>query len=285
MRSPLDPKPIRVASEHWSPLANYWKQVGTPLRPSFEDSNLYLRFAQEWIDCHGTPRVLLLGVTPEIYQLPWPKGHTFIAADRTPAMIEHVWPGSRANVVLADWRSLPFRPDSFDLVFCDGGLHLLSYPDGQRQLINRLHQVVAPGGRCIFRLFVPPSTFESPEMVLKDLLAGQIENLNLLKLRLGMAMQSSPQAGSSLRSIWNRLRELSSDWQTLATLLQWEFNHLKAIDAYRDSEALYHFVSITEAANLFCEFGQFSYNQGFIPDYPLGERCPFVVFERPDYLT
>jgi len=262
-------------------MARSWEKTGSPLRPSAEDAASYQSMAEDWIASHGSPRVLLLGVTPEIYRLPWPEGHDFIAIDQATPMIEHVWPGSPAQVLQANWLELPVPTASRDLVFCDGGLHLLDYPKGQRQLIERLHDIIAPGGRCIFRLFTPPPVQETSENVLHDLKAGKIPNLNVLKLRLGMAMQSSPESGIAVHAVWTRLHEFAQgNWEALALHLNWPLDHLKVIDAYRESKARYYFVSHAEAEELFCGQNKFVYHATLTSDYVLGERCPMVAFER-----
>jgi SAM-dependent methyltransferase len=266
--------------QHWSAMARSWEQSGSPLRPSPEDVAAYESAARAWIDRHGAPRVLLLGVTPEIYRLPWPLGNDFIAVDRTAAMIEHIWPGRREQVTQAGWTELPLPSASRDLAFCDGGLHLLDYPAGQQALVARLHDVISPGGRVIFRLFIPPAVRESPAAVVADLLARRIPNLNLLKLRLGMALQNSAEAGVAVRDVWQRLRDLAPDWATLAPRLGWPLEHLESVDAYRDSGARYHFVTREQAADLFCAGEKFALLSAATPTYALGERCPLVVFER-----
>jgi SAM-dependent methyltransferase len=261
-------------------MAQAWEQTGPPLRPSAGDIALYRRLAWEWIDLHGAPRILLLGVTPEIYNIPWPPGHDFLAVDRTPAMIDHVWPGARSQVLQAEWLELPLPRESRDLAFCDGGLHLLTYPRGQETLVARLHDALAPGGRCVFRLQVPPPVRESPDRVLADLFAGCIPDLNVLKLRLAMAMQESPSGGIAVREIWSKLRGLAAEWEGLAARLGWELAHLQVIDAYRDSGARYHFVSRAEVEALFSEGGKFACIGCHAGNSPFPLESPVIVFER-----
>jgi SAM-dependent methyltransferase len=262
-------------------MARSWEKTGSPLRPCAQDVAVYAGMAQEWVARHGIPRVLLLGVTPEIYRLPWPEGCDFVAVDQAPAMIEFVWPGDARQVVQANWLDLPLPTASRDLVFCDGGLHLLDYPRGQQRLIERLHDVVAPGGRCIFRLFTPPAVRETEEQVLEDLGAGRIPNLNVLKLRLGMAMQSSPESGIAVRAVWNRLHEFAQgSWEALALQLGWPLDELMVIDTYRESKACYHFVSRAEVEELFCGEKKFVQEEARTSDYILGERCPVVALTR-----
>lgn len=261
-------------------MAQHWAQIGPPLRPAKEDLAHYQRCADEWIETHGPPRILLLGVTPEIYRLRWPRDRDFLAVDQTRTMIEHVWPGGADEIVEANWLELPLPSASRDLAFCDGGLHLLEYPSAQRLLVDRLHDVVAAAGRCIFRLFAVPAERETSDRVLADLFAGNIPNLNVLKLRLGMALQESPEAGIEVRQIWRVLAEQSDDWDQLARKLAWPREHLQPIDAYKNSESRYHFISEEQAVELFCGDGKFAHVGRHRPGYVLGERCPLVVFAR-----
>jgi SAM-dependent methyltransferase len=261
-------------------MAAAWEQTGSPLRPCAEDVAVYWDFARDWIDGRGAPRVLLLGVTPEIYRLPWPVRTDFLAVDRTPAMIATVWPGKPGEVLRAGWLDLPLPPASRDLALCDGGFHLLDHPAGQRKLVERLADVIAPGGRCIFRLFTPGKEHETPEAVLADLQAGRIANLNVLKLRLGMALQRSAADGVSVREMWEILRGLAPSWESLAARLGWSLDHLLAIELYRTSDARYFFTSIEQVAGLFCADDRFVCLGFRHSGYTLGERCPIIVFER-----
>jgi SAM-dependent methyltransferase len=269
-----------VSQEHWPLMAQYWAQIGPPLRPAAKDLAAYQSCANEWIKAHGPPRVLLLGVTPEIYALRWPRGHDFVAVDQTRTMIDYVWPGGGNEIVEANWLDLPLASASRDLAFCDGGLHLLEYPLAQSLLVNRLHDVIARGGRCIFRLFAAPLVGESAGRVINDLLAGGIPDLNVLKLRLGMALQKSPEAGVKVREIWRALWEPAGDWDRLAAKLGWSVECLRPIDAYQNSESRYHFVSEAQAIELFCRDGKFVCLGSHRSGYVLGERCPIVIFER-----
>jgi SAM-dependent methyltransferase len=260
-------------------MADVWKQLASPLRPSAEDQELYWSFIGDWIGNYDCPRILILGVTPELYQLPWPARHEIRAMDRARGMIEQVWPGPRGAVLEADWREMPLPNESCDVVLCDGGLLLLDAA-GERELIDRLHAVLAPGGRCVFRLFVLPEMTESTAAVMDDLLASRIANLNLLKLRLGSALQKSPNEGLAVYDMWKMLREVEPDWNRLAARLGWPVEQLRAIDAYRESPARYRYntQAATEAA--FCEDDRFTFLGSRVGKYPLAERCPVVAFAR-----
>jgi len=265
----------------WPQVARNWRMIGSPLRPVDEDVALFARALGEWTAAYAgaAPRGLILGVTPELYHLPWPDRARVRAVDRTPEMITHIWPGQAAQVLRADWQELPLPVGSVDIALCDGGLHLLDFPQGQTRLCRRLAAVMAPGALLALRLFVPPEERESENAVLEALFAGRIRDLNCLKLRLGMALQRSPTEGVALQAVWHALREAAGDWPALARRLDWPLAQLEVIDAYRDSPARYHFVTLGEASALFAANG---FERLWIAggSYAMAEQCPTVTFRR-----
>ncbi len=273
---------------HWRSAARHWRQVGPPLRPAREDVEFFARTVQECGPPRQPPRVLILGVTPEIYHLAWPSGTDLKAVDLAPSMIAEVWPGPPEDAICADWTGMPLEAGSRDVVLCDGGLHLLRYPDQQSTLATALYRFVAPGGLCIFRLFVPPPErspyrSESVDSVLDQLLAGRIADLNLLKFRLWMALQRSATEGVAVHDVWRVVHDRVPNFDVLARRIKWEPEQLRALDIYRDSPNRYHFVTSEEATAVFCQ-GQsgFQLNESFTPTYALGDQCPTLVFYRPE---
>jgi len=261
-------------SGHWSEIARRWAQVGPPLRPSAEDVAFYAGVVRQV----KSPRALILGVTPELYRLPWPRASSVLAADHTCAMIAAVWPGPREVVMCAQWTDLPLPDASRNIVMCDGGMHLLTHPDAQRKLAQELRRVIGPGGLCVLRLFVPPPVRESGDQVLDDLLALRIANLNVLKLRLGMALQENAEQGVELRLIYDVIAKLAPTLNELADRLGWAREHLLAVESYRDSRTRYHFVTMAEVVDLFCQSAG-----GFTVEKTQGtahERCRFLVLRR-----
>ncbi|OGT49144.1 MAG: hypothetical protein A3F17_06725 [Gammaproteobacteria bacterium RIFCSPHIGHO2_12_FULL_41_15] len=63
--------------------------------------------------------------------------------------------------VLADWRELPFLPDSLDLVVV---MHVLEYLDSPVQLLEEIHQALIPGGQLIILGFNPWSLWGLSKM-------------------------------------------------------------------------------------------------------------------------
>jgi hypothetical protein len=272
----------RDRNGQWPEIAAHWRLIGIPLRPSAQDLDFCLEAVLQWSRDQGRPpRVLMLGVTPELFHLPWPAGTDFLAVDRTQEMIDYVWPGPRDKVLCSDWRCMRLPENSRDIVLCDGGLHLLAFPEELHRLTHLLKKVVSDRGICIFRLYIPPRHQEFPDSVIRDLMDGKISNLNVLKLRLGMSLMKSADEGVELDTVWRVLEAAAPDLRKLASRLGWPFSHIAAIYAYRGSRARYYFSMPDQLSALFCNGqGGFKFHDLREPTYELSERCPTVIFER-----
>ena len=267
------------AASHWPETARLWALLGPPLRPSPEDIVMVTAAVAGWAKRNGPPRALILGVTPELYALPWPEGTDLLAMDHTQAMIDVVWPGPRESVLLADWTAMPLPDASRDVTVCDGGFVLLPHPQAHHAMIRELARILAPGGLCILRLFTPPDAPEAPAAVISDLFAGRIPNMNVLKLRLHAALQEDPRRGVRLGDTWSALHAAAPDLSALATRLGWTQGHTLAISAYRDSDVRYCLFSAKAVQDMFSQAG-FECVSVQRAGYALGERCPTLVLRR-----
>jgi SAM-dependent methyltransferase len=270
------------STSHWPDMARLWTQLGSPLRPPPEVVCFYAKTLQRWAqDSTVPPRVLILGVTIEIYHLPWPSGTHLLALDHSGGMIDAVWPGTRSTAICGDWKAIPLVSNSQNIVFCDGGISVLAYLHETRRMIESLERVLAPDGICAFRLYTPPAKQESPDSVLADFVGGRIANLNLLKLRLGMAMQKDVCDGVQLQDIWNAINAAAPDFEMLCSQIGWKLQHLMAINTYRNSRVRYYFPTMAQVLELFQERnGAFKLEEVHYATYPLGERCPMVALRR-----
>src|SRR4051812_45292938 len=91
--------------DHWPRHARQWALVGPPLRPAPEDVAVARAVLEAWRTLHGRPpRVLVLGVTPELVAVAAPVAARVIAIDRSAAMIGAVLPAAGGALALqADW--------------------------------------------------------------------------------------------------------------------------------------------------------------------------------------
>jgi hypothetical protein len=266
---------------HWPAVAHCWQHVGPPLRPCAEDLSFLISAINRWSRTGGPPRSLVLGVTCEYYGLPWPPATDLLAVDHAQVMIDEVWPGPPGTALCADWTTMPLPPASRDIVLTDGGLSLLAFPAGHRILAGKLREIVAPGGLCLFRLYLPPARRETTAQVLDDLSAGKISNLSILKFRLWMAVQDDPGEGVELRHIWDLVHRAAPVPETFAERIGWPAEHLRAIDTYRDCPARYYFPFLPDLQRIFCdEPGGFTVEEVLTPSHSVGSQCPTLVLRR-----
>ena len=207
-------------------------------------------------------------------------GTDLLAVDRSQAMIDGVWPGPVGSARCGDWLEMELSKASRDLVFCDGGINLLSYPSDHRRLVALLKDILSPGGLCVLRLFTPPPHHEAPEIVIEDLVEGKIPNLNVLKLRLWAALQRNVDEGVELAAVWRTVKNAVGDLVGFARKIGWPEEQMLAINAYRDTRARYYLLTVDDTVELFCEGGAFEVDDVWVPTYEYGERCPVVVLKR-----
>lgn len=271
------------AARHWASAASRWHHVRPPLRPGPEDVAAYRDAVSGWVEEHRRPpRVLLLGVTPELHALGWPEGTELLAADRSAEMIDAVWPGRRDEVVQADWAELALPEGDRDVVLCDAGLAMLPYPHAQQAVADNVRRWLAPGGRLVMRLFAPTEPAETPDRIVLDLREGSAGDLDAVKLRLWMALQRSVAEGVGRCEVWRVLHEAAGgDLEALARARGWPLEHTLGLEVHRGSSARYHFTGLPELRRLFCR-GERALELIAVryPEYVLGRCCPCVVLRR-----
>ena len=82
----------RSAREYWEALAGKWRIV-PPLAPSGDDVSYYEERVRDFTDRRdGVPLdALLLGVTPAIATMRWPRKTSLVAVDWSANMFRHIW--------------------------------------------------------------------------------------------------------------------------------------------------------------------------------------------------
>ena len=267
---------------YWSGMAGLWRFVGPPLRPAPDDCSIVHSTVLSWCAAHEkAPRVLILGVTPELYALDWPAGTQLRALDCSQEMISSVWPGAPADAILGGWTAMPLDADSFDIVVCDGGLGLLSYPDEQNQLLCEVRRVLAPGGRFIVRLFTPKGRTGSMDEVLVDLAEKRIASIDVFKLRLWGALHGDKVQGVRLRDVAEQVLSIAGDLDEFAATHGWTSGHLRSLLLYRESMKTYYLTEVSELVRMASETpGGFELNAITEPGYTLGSCCPIVTLTR-----
>ena len=266
---------------HWNKHAQQWRYIKAPLRPCAEDIALIEQALAQHFPTHTTLDALMLGVTPELAANRWMPALNLVAVDNTLAMIQRVWPKNAAHrkALCGNWLQLPVRDACMDLVLIDGALPAILFPDAHRKAATELHRVLKPGGLFVARIFARPDNTESVADVLAALHRRQIGNFHIFKFRLAMALQGeNVNRGVRVDDVWRSYDKHFGQPARLGELTGWPINEIGTIDAYRGSQAIYHFPSVEELVGAL--EGAFACVEEKRGTYELAERCPTLVFKR-----
>jgi len=223
--------------------------------------------------------VLLLGVTPELATLAWPRGSLIAAADLSMPMIRRVWPACRRpeigyGAVRADWMELPLGDRTFDIVLgdnCFGAVRRCQAP----RVARSARRVLADGGTFLYRGFIRPDPAEPEAAVWDALERGEIGIFPVLKFRLLMAL-AGPDGEVPVARAWESFRSRCPDPAALARRFGWAEDEVRTIEAYRGQPSVYWFPTAAEVRELL--------STGFVevgclwPTYEMGDRCPTFEF-------
>lgn len=265
---------------HWTEHAATWDHFGPPLRPHPLEMARVQALRDE--HCGDAQRALLLGVTPEYAQLPWPRGTLFTAVDKCADMIAKVWPARHLppsfRAVEGQWTALPLADQSIDLAMGDGISTVLPDWLAMDAILGELHRVCAPGGTVILRLFVKPDAPDSLARLMEDLETGRIQGFHAFKLRLLMLLQPDLATGVQPRKAWETWHALRRQHAACIEARRWPREVVNTIEAYAGSTATYWFPTLGEAMQAFER--HFRLREIHYANIELGERCPMFVLER-----
>lgn len=230
----------------------------------------------------AAPVVLVCGVTPELCSVQLPPAGRVIAVDSSTDMIVSHWPGRIREgdaVIAADWRLLPIRGQSVDLVLGDGSWSAIPTLNDYARMGREIAAALRAGGRGVFRAFMRPQSRESVDDVAAALERREIGNFHVLKWRLAMAVQDDASEGVSVADVWSAFHRVWPEPDELASRVGWPVAEVRTIDAYRNAATRYNFPTLTQYRAAFAEAG-FTIVRMLQPTYELGERCPTFVLER-----
>lgn len=264
----------------WERHAHHWAAVGVPLKPSPEDG-LYALAALLPSFERSRHEVAILGVTPELVQLPWPQTVTLSAFDHSAEMIASIWkphPRNVSSVACASWQQLPVAAASFDAAIGDGSLNALPNLNEYDAVLRELHRVLKPEARVAVRCFVRPESPEPLSDIVEAVNAGKIRGFHALKWHVAMSIADVPGSAVAVSAIHKAFDTLFPSRVKLANKTGWPEFVIDTIDAYRDAPTRYTFPTLAEVIRECQPYFQvidIGYGQ-----YELADRCPTIVLQR-----
>jgi len=271
MRSPFDPGPGDAANS----VEEIYAQQTPPLLPSAADLLAHqaaLALGDESLD------VLMLGVTPGIYHLPWPRGSTIHAVDRSLPMIDHVWPGPTGTATVGDWARLPFGAAEFDRVVCDGGLAFFG-PASLGTAQSEVARVLRPGGRFVARVYAWDRT-ETLDRVMSDVERRAVSTAAELRLRSWSALQQSLELGVVVGAAFDAVVDRVGSVEHLVEHSGLEASQFVPLLASKHSTLRYTIWPLDRLIDAWTAPGDFELVGTSNPSHHLGALCPVVSFRR-----
>ena len=262
----------------WQQHSSQWALVGAPLRPSPIDAALLRGAVLAHHHNVQALEVCVLGVTPEVVGLDWPRGSTIRAFDHSAAMVEKVWrphPTLASEVCLADWSELPVANGSVDVFAGDNSLGALPTFSKIEDVLRELHRALKPTGLLCLRCFIAPEVPETLEAIQEDVSRGRVGSFHALKWRLAMALCSEADHNVVVHRIVECFDSLFPDRQLLSRLHGWPVAVINTIDAYRNNDVLYTFFTLKALERVAAPW--FNIQAMEYADYELAERCPTVT--------
>jgi hypothetical protein len=257
---------------HWQKYHAAWSKLEAPLRPNAET----LSKVHELTGIVGGP-VLLMGVTPELARA---YDHV-LAIDKNKAMIDHVWPGDSPTkkALHADWLDIAEPKCHFAAAVGDGSLNSVTTLREVRQVLERVVDLLAPGGCFACRLYERPEQAVSEEHLLKTGSRPATLNFHAFKWQLAMHLADRMGASIPVVLIRERFNELFPDRDKLSAETGWPRELIDMIDIYKGSPTIYVFPSRRE----FLDVLPRGISQvRFVPcgNYDLAECCPMLAFQK-----
>jgi hypothetical protein len=267
----------------WVKFARRYSEFGSPFVPCQED----IRTMEQAVATHPRSVIakvstaLMLGVTPGIALMSWPRGTRLLAAEISRAVIDALWPGDVSGVreaICASWLDIPVARKSCDVVVADGSLSTCRYPNEVRDLLRAVAELLADGGLFVCRCYLRPLVQESLDAVFAAAFSDAGLRVDQFKMRLYTALQHSASEGVAVREAARVMYKYGVDRHVMQHRFGWSPGTIEPFLSWPVLDSVYSFPSLDELKALVNEC--FEVVSVRYPRYELGDRCPTVVM-RP----
>jgi SAM-dependent methyltransferase len=268
---------------YWDSLGVIYWHIGAPLRPSKEDTQIMEGAVRQWApQVEGrSQRALLLGVTPAIAEMQWPRNTFLTAIDNAFGMAKVLWPGNvpgERGVAVADWLSLPLRNASCQIVVGDNSLSCVRYPDSLYRLLADVARVLDEDGVLVLRCLLQPEEPECPNHLLANMFEEPDTNFTQFRVRLMMALQQDSRRGIATSEVYRLWSIQNFDLDEVVERTGWKKKEIDFLEFWRQNDAVYTFLTLEEMRSILEEC--FEEVEILTPSYTLGARCPTLVLRR-----
>lgn len=261
-----------ISTDTWSEFHKRYAVLGLPQVPDAS-----VRAAYDALVAGHDDNVLLLGMTRVLLDF----GQAMTAVDLSATQIEQFWPGDSEGrrAVLGDWRDPAAAVGAYTAVIGDGSLSALTWAEDYRAVLANSAAALVPGGKLVIRCFMAPDTRETLGQIADDVHAGRERSFHAARWRIAMAA-TDPDGNIPVRWIQQAFRATFPDWQGLAAKTGWDHAAIERIvGSFRNSGLVYSFVTRQQVLDTLPDtLAQARFEPS--GDYPLAERCPFLVAER-----
>jgi SAM-dependent methyltransferase len=270
----------RSALPYWESFVGGSRGWIAPIAPAPEDIAHVERVVAGFRG--GGVAALLLGVTQALAHMRWPAGSSLLAVDWSESMIRRIWRAAPApafaQVTRGDWRELPLRSASLDVVVGDGCYSAVGSRADAALTVREVHRVLKPGGLFCLRNFARPQQTLTVEALLAEVRAGRPSNAFLLRWLLAMAVHGASGDGVRLDDVFQAWMRRFQDVRALLAprgLLddaEWAFSRWQGLGVR------YYFPDPAELHALASP--AFDLVEYRVPAYERGECFPSLVMRR-----
>lgn len=141
----------------WQQMALVWRRhIKPPSRPCLDQIKIWEKILKEKIEEVKNPKVLILGVTPELRDLVNRYSLKSIVCDVNPRMVEAMnklikYKNSKEKITIRNWLEMDFKKESFDLILGDACLNQISSQEKIKKLLRKLKDFLKPNGYLLIR--------------------------------------------------------------------------------------------------------------------------------------
>jgi len=140
--------------QSWFQIAEKWKEYDYPVKPSPMEIRFFEKEIKELLREEKKIKALVLGATSEFRDLLAKYKIDTVLIDNNLTSVKAMTSlmkrkNKKERVVIGDWLKMPFKHNSFDIVFSDSAQDNIKFKDFNK-FFNNIYQILKPGGCWFF---------------------------------------------------------------------------------------------------------------------------------------